>query len=401
MLAAEEVSKAMACLRVLIHGMEGKPATAELNALIGKLINAFLETRWIWPRQFEPLNAYAFILTDPRAQVLDKSALQALSRELQLKLFGVSGAGEVALVVYEGDETEVHRFASLDAQDLDKLASGQGGVHPPFEGLLSKVTAKGATPIAPVVSYCTPRFERNYEPIYRGLYFVPGQRFFANVALCKPLGAVALRDFLAGAHVLPGVATEEFDEACVESAAAALDQGPVEGQLYVPLNFSSLIRPAGRLAYSEFISRLPRQHRAKLVAGVYETPRDPSFFALGQIAKCLGPHFAQISLLVSDPAFEIEKLAPGLVASVCLVLPDADQAARASAIRRFMNNRDTFKRRQIWPGITGVTSRAERDLCLELRVPAIGGPAVSDLTPSPVGAVARESGALPLRSAVF
>ena len=401
MLAAEEVSKAMACLRVVIHGMEGKPATHELNALIGKLINAFLETRWTWPRHFEQITPYAFILTDPRAQTLDKTALQALSRELQLKLFGESGAGEVALVVYEGDEMEVHRFAALEPQVLDRLASGGGGVDPPFEGLLSKVTAAGAAPITPMVSFSTPKFERNYEPVYRGLYFAPSRRFFGNVALCKPLGAIGVRDVLAGGQVLPGVATEEFDEACVESAMAALVQAPVEGALFIPLNFSSLVRPARRLAYGDFIARLPVQHRARLAAAVYETPRDPSFFALGQIAKYLAQHFGQISLQVSDPAFEIEKLAPGLVASVCLVLPETDSPARAAAIRRFMHNRDTFKRKHIWPGVAGVASRMERDLCLDLRVPAMSGPAIADLTPSPVGAVEREPDALPLRSTVY
>jgi hypothetical protein len=392
--------KAIACLRVILYGLQARQHAAELDALVGKLINAFLETRWIWPRQFAQMTAYAFILSDPRVKTLDKVALQALSRELQSKLFGASGGGEVALILFEGEEPEVHRFAALEPEEVRRLTNGEGGVSPPFEGQLSHVTPHGAKVIDPtprIVSYSTPKFERNYEPLYRALYFAPSRRFFANIALCKPLGAVGLCDRLAGAHVLPGVATEEFDEGCVESALEALRQAPVQGQLFVPLNFSSLIRPASRLAYGEFLSRLPIGHRDKLSAAVYETPRDPSFFALNQISKYLAGHFGQFNLVVSDPGFEIEKLPQGLVASVGLVLPEADAPSRLASIRRFMQNREIYKRKQVWPGVLGVATRGELDLCVELRTPAISGPAVSQLTPGPIGAVQWEPSGAPYR----
>jgi hypothetical protein len=390
--------------------MEGKSTSAELDALVGKLVNAFLETRWVWPRQFVRMGPCAFVLSDPRTKELDKSALQALSRELQLKLFGVHGSGEVALLVYEGDEMEVHRFANLAPDMLNQLVNGEGGVIPPFEGQLCRLTDKGVNPISiaepvskapsgPAVSFSTPRFERNYQPVYRGLYFLPSRRFFANMALCKPLGAATLRDNLVGAQVLPGVPTAEFDEACVESAASALGQGRVEGQLFVPLNFSSLVRPAGRRAYEAFLTRLPVQQRTKLAAAIYETPRDPSFFALSQIGASLAAHFSQISLLVSDPGFEIEKLNPGSVSSVILTLADTDKNDRMAAIRRFIKNSEAYKRKQVWPGVAGIVNRTELELCVELRVPAISGPAVSDLSSSPVGTVQREAASLPVRAA--
>ena len=173
----------------------------------------------------------------------------------------------------------------------------------------------------------------------------------------------------------------------------------MEGLIYAPLNFSSLVRPAGRLAYGEFIARLPSDDRTRLAAAIYETPRDPSFFALNQIGKYLAGHFARINLVVSDPAFEIEKLAPGSVASVGLVLPDAEppparppsavscRAARCSNASRYGR------------ACLGISTRAELDFCLELRAPALSGPAVSDLTRSPLGAVACEPDALPYRTA--
>jgi hypothetical protein len=412
MSSVEAISKSSACLRVILHGVKAKPPKTDLDALIGKLINAFLETRWIWPRQFSALTPFTYVLSDPRAPLPDKPALQTLSCELQLKLFGLSSAGEVILLWFEGDELDVHRFAELDADALNKLLNGEASeVFPPFAGQFSRVTAKGfetidlnARPAAPAeakaVSFSSLKFEPHYEPVYRGLYFPPSRRFFGNIALCKPLGAPSLRDQLAGAEVLNGVRTEDFDEGCVESAVAALSQARVEGQLFVPLNFSSLIRPARRNQYAAFFERLPAPYRAKLVAAIYETPRDPSFFALGQARQFLSRHFGHVNLFVSDPAFQVDKLAAGVVGGVTLVLPEADPPARLSALRAFMSQRETFRRKQLWPGVSRVASRAELDLCLATRVAAVSGPAVSDITFSPLGAGAREIDDLPLRATI-
>src|ERR1700749_811639 len=105
---ADLVASALACLRVAIYGHKGRLASPELKALVAKLVTAFLETRWVWPRQFEQMTPYAFILSDPRAKAMDRAALQLLARELQVKLFGMDGGGEVVLLLFEGPEMERH-----------------------------------------------------------------------------------------------------------------------------------------------------------------------------------------------------------------------------------------------------------------------------------------------------
>src|SRR5437016_5074961 len=91
---AELVCPAMACLRVSVMGMPQGQDSAELQTLVAKLVNAFLETRWEWPRRFEQMTPYAFVLTDPNADKMDKRALKALASELQLKLFGADSEGQ-------------------------------------------------------------------------------------------------------------------------------------------------------------------------------------------------------------------------------------------------------------------------------------------------------------------
>src|SRR6202012_5293985 len=121
---ADLVSPAMACLRVSILAPPGGQDERELQNLVAKVINAFLQSRWEWPRQFEQMTPYAFVLTDPRADRMDKRGLKALASELQLKLFGSEGEGEVSLVLFEGSDMEVRRFAKLSIADVDRIAAG-------------------------------------------------------------------------------------------------------------------------------------------------------------------------------------------------------------------------------------------------------------------------------------
>jgi hypothetical protein len=335
------------------------------------------------------MTPYAFILSDPRAKAMDRPALQLLARELQLKLFGMDGGGEVVLLLFEGPEMEVHRFAAMDAKLLDRVVQGEA-ISPPLRGQLNRLTATGVEAceldwVAPPGADARGQMGFNYtfEPVFAGLYFAPRQSIIGAVASCRPSGVVLPSASLHGPFPIDGLPTESFDEACVDSALHALDKGPSDGLLFVPLSFSSLVRPAGRAAYAQFLAKLPSAQRPRMGAAIYDAPRDPSFFALAAIQRFLEPYFGQLNLQVSDPAFEIEKISLGVVSSVTLVLPDGKPQVRAAAIRRFMHQREIYKKRRVWPSVGRVDSRAELDICLAMGVPVISGPAVSDITPLP------------------
>ena len=96
----------VACLRISV----GKDlSTADADALAGvvaKVTGAFLETTWLWPRRFGLVAPFAFVLADPRATRLDVRELQTLAANLQAKLFGTRGLGEVCLLTLEGERYE-------------------------------------------------------------------------------------------------------------------------------------------------------------------------------------------------------------------------------------------------------------------------------------------------------
>jgi hypothetical protein len=428
---ADLVSPAMACLRVSILSPPGGQKAEDLQALVAKVINAFLQSRWEWPRQFEQMTPYAFVLTDPRSDRMDKRGLKALASELQLKLFGSDGEGEVSLLLFEGPDMEVHRFARLSVADVDRMLAGEA-MNPPFEGSIDRITADQVREdrlarietiadrlnpnlLQPAISGPgefddpafdppprappAPRTPGRYESVYGGLYLSATQSFIGSVAMCRrPRRDRHLYPDLSAPEALPGLAAEAFDEGCVESANKALEQGAA-GLLFVPLSFSSLVRPTGRRAYARFLCHLPAEERDRLGAAVYDTPRAPSFFALSTIRRFLEPFFGEINLHVRDPAFEVEKLPADIVSSVTLALPaDREPAERLAAIRRFLQKRDAYKKRRIWAGVSPLATRAEVEACLSLRAPVIGGPAVAELQERPVGVHAVDAQALPVRS---
>lgn len=409
---ADLVSPAMACLRVSVLSPPGGQDERELQALVAKVINAFLQSRWEWPRLFEQMTPYAFVLTDPRADRMDKRALKALASELQLKLFGSEGEGEVSLLLFEGDDMQVHRFARLSLDDVERMLAGEI-LTPPLEGVLNHITPDLGRedrlvrsvaetvdlPDAPDRLPPAPRRHGPLESVYSALYLSSAQSFIGSLAMSRrPRRDRWLHPDLSTAEALPGLPAEAFDEGCVESALEALSQGTT-GLLFVPLSFSSLVRPSGRRAYARFLCHLPAEERIRLGAAIYDTPRAPSYFALSHIRRFLDPFFGELNLQVRDPAFEVERLSPEMVSSVTLALPpEREPAERLAAIRRFMQKRDVYKKKRIWPGVSPLAGRAELEACLALRVPVLGGPAVSELASEPIGAGSASIESLPARA---
>jgi hypothetical protein len=409
---ADLVSPAMACLRVSILSPPGGQDEGELQALVAKLINAFLQSRWEWPRQFEQMTPYAFVLTDPRAERMDKRGLKALAGELQLKLFGSEGEGEVSLLLFEGPDMEVHRFARLSVDDVERMLAGEA-LHPPIEGTLDFITAELARDDGPIWETTNSdegdeppprpqpiaRRPGRYEAAYAGLYLASTQSVIGSFAFCRrPRRDRWLFPDLSTAEALPGLPAEDFDEGCVDSALQALQQRAT-GLLFVPLSFSSLVRPSGRRAYARFLCHLPAEDRVRLGAAIYDTPRVPSYFALSNIRRFLDPFFGELNLQVRDPAFEVERLGPEMVSSVTLALPpEREPAERLAAIRRFMLKRDIYKKKRIWPGVSPLANKAELEACVALRVPVLGGPAVAELSGKPAPARSLDPDALPLKA---
>src|SRR5688572_9403719 len=114
---------AVACLRVVLDVDTVSSRDRALGPIVRKLASAYLETRWTWPREFEPLTNYAFLLKDPRADELNVRELVKLSEELQLKFFGQSNAGKVSLLLLEGSEIAARDFAGLEGEALARARS--------------------------------------------------------------------------------------------------------------------------------------------------------------------------------------------------------------------------------------------------------------------------------------
>jgi hypothetical protein len=401
----QDFKPARACLRVALQDVPAGQ-TEHLQALVAKVVSSFLESRWDWPRHFEAVAPLAFLLTDQRVQSMDLDELKHLARELQTKLFGVEGAGEVDLLVFQGDEVSIHRFAHMAAEALAAFLRGESDED--LAGELSRIAPTGvapvdrprpaaATEVADMASGAAEAAAPRFEPCYRGSYLTQKGAFTSSVLMLKPFGATTTRGLLDRTEVIAGVPAEEYDRGCIDALCEAIRSAPASGNLVTPLCFSSLVRPALRTTYAERLARLPEAERARLGAIIYDTPRAPSFFALSQIVGLLQPKFANISLSVADPDFDVESLAPGFT-MVSFVMQGADTASRVSGVRRFCAHLPAFRRKRIWPMVGGVRTRAEIEACVGLGVPFLMGPGLSDLMAAPVNGRIAALATLPLHS---
>ncbi|ADG12400.1 hypothetical protein [Caulobacter segnis] len=404
---------AIACLKIFV-GEDLRFGDADaMAALVAKVAGAYLESSWTWPRRYGLVAPYAFVLADPRATRLDARELQKMARDLQVKMFGDKGAGEVALLMFEGDQTDVMRFASAHDEALKALLSGEAGSD--FAGRICKITPDVVTSVQPPggpLDGAPPAAElAAIEPEppldgigalldaprrntgWWGIYYLAKERFVGSGVDWRlawdeqAFGALEHADMVA------------HDLACLEAAQAQLrNRDP--GYIFLPFSFSSLVKPSVREIYQGAVSRFPRALSSRLAASVYDVPREPSYGAIAQIRGFLNPNFSLLDLHVRDPGFRIDSLSVGVVHSVTLVLEGDDERVRLAAITRFLKDAPVYRAKRVWQGVAMVNSLKELDLCRRLKAPFLSGPMVAPLTSKPTGEVAIAPERLPYRAKV-
>lgn len=380
---------ALACLKIFVGEDLCFTDSDSMAALVAKVAGAYLETAWAWPRRYGLVAPFSFVLTDPRAERLDGRELQALALALQRKLFGDRGDGDVTLLTFEGDQNDVMRFAGASTHLLKSLLNGEDdGL---FAGRICKISPTGVESLAPrggpVEGLPPMEVLRAQAPVvapartaYRGVFHTQREIFVGNIAVWREVGSVSafgmepppMTDLIQAEHDIPNL----------RSACLALERQD-SGMMFLPLSFSTLVKPSGRTELTPFLNALPAALRGRLAAAIYGAPRAPSFSALSQIKRAIEPFFGRIDLGVSDPAFQVDDLPPDLAASVTLTLPAGLEAVRLAAISRFMRDAAGYRRKRVWQGVTDVRTRRERQACIEAGVPFITGPAVTELLETP------------------
>jgi len=391
---------AIACLRVAIEpGAVSLPEEA-LGPLVEKLTSAYLEARWSWPREFAPLTHYAFLLTDPRADELDIRELVKLSEELQLKFFGQSNSGKVALLLFEGSEEAARDFAKLDADALTLARSDPSWLPP--GGRLAQILAEDVVthatgPDASALAGGEAADGIAARARLYGIYFRLRDVFIGDVVTQFDQGMRERATIMEGRERLPRD-PERFDAATIEAALHLLRDDRLKSILYLPFCYDSLVRPSSRASLSARISELPESRRAQMAAIVYNVPRDPPFGAVNQIRATLGTRFTSIDLRVDDPDFEVEKLPVQAVAGVSFALPSGDRRARMAALRHFTQHRHAYKQRRIWASVTNVRDLEELQACEALGVPFVTGPAICEPQIRPLAGRIATMDQLPVRA---
>jgi len=392
---------ALACLKIFVGDDLRFADSDSMAALVAKVAGAYLETTWLWPRRHGLVAPFSFVLTDPRAVTLDPRELQALARALQHKLFGDTGEGEIALLTFEGDQSDVMRFAGTPTAALQALLDGEDDGE--FAGRICRITPDGVVAIAPPGGPIVgepPMEALEAEPVavaparvaYRGVFHAPRQVFVGNFAVWREAGAASSFGF----DLPTATVNDPASDIPVLNGAKEMLTRFKAGTMFLPISFSTVIQSSARAGLLTHLEALPRVQRGRLAAAVYDTPRAPSFSALSQVKRSLEPFFSRIGLRVSDPAFQIDDLPPGVAESITLHLPVASEAVRLAAMARFMRDAASYRRKRVWQGVADLGTRRELNAALELGVPFLTGPAITELLEAPTDVVSCPALHLPL-----
>jgi hypothetical protein len=364
---------AIACLRIVVGESLQFTDADSLADLVSKIAAAYLETRWTWPRRYGLVAPFAFVLADPRATQLDPRELQVLSSELHQRLFGHESAGEVSLLTFEGDQREVMRFAGANDKELRAFLRGETDQF--GSGRLCRITPDEVISLhpagGPVIG--NPPYEALLQETFdaglafRGVYDSRKESFIGSVA--------AWQDADGGICNSPADLLDRDVEVVRAAAEAATEVEQM--RLFIPISFSTLVKPSARKALAMCFEPLTAKIRRRLIAVVYETPRSPSFQALTQVRKFLEPHVGTVGLQVTDPDFQIDSLPPNLATSITLSLQGHDESVRLHAISRFMGQSDGYARKRVLQGVDNVRSRRELQACLKHGAPYLTGPAIT------------------------
>ena len=391
---------AVSCLRVMVDANRTDLPAETLGPLVAKYATIFLEVRWVRPRTSHQLSHYCYLLSDPQTDQLDTVELAHLATELQTRLFGTGVEDAVKLVLFEGEPEAIQAFTAATAEEVVLAMEDPGRL--PKGGRLRRIAADGSLIDVPedIRAPKGPIDDFNFGPSIdaaHGIYFPRGGAFIGDVISCTPSRAETWYSVVDGDEHLP-VDSESFDGGCVMTALRFLLDFPVSTPLYLPVSFSTLVRPTQRADYVELLGILPAETRARLAAAVYDVPRAPSFQSIKVIHEALSGAFASLDLRTHDPDFEVLQLAAKTVTSVTLVLPNATPEVRIAALKRFAAHAPDYKRRRIWPGLTNVRTRGERDLAVSLGFPFLTGPGVCRPQDEPIGGRAWDLGDLPAPS---
>jgi hypothetical protein len=386
------VMTALACIRVFIGADLATDKVDALAPLIAKVGSAFLDGRWKWPRRHAVAAPFAFLLTDPRVERLDPNDLRSMAAELQHRLFGDQGEGEVCLLMLEGDQAEIQRFAAADRDTLSRLLQGEDVG---LDGRLTQIAPEGARVLLPDAerdgdapphrALRMPPKTKHLDPmLWRGVYNCAKQVFVGSFVATYE-GRVAPDE----------ERTQLWDMEGLLATREAL-RGLKSGVLFCPISYSCLIRPSLRDGYLPALDAFDPADRPRLAATIYDVPRQPSFPALRQIRTLTEPYFNYTDFQITDPAFEMSHLPRETVSSVTLRLPTADRRDRLTAIRTFLSRNDAFRRAGVWQGMTNVETSEEIRLAVKGRAPFLSGPAISDQMNVAIGGQAAELKHLPL-----
>lgn len=379
---------AAACLQILIS-QERIATHGDVRAAVARVTNAYLETHWSWPKRYVEMCPTSYMLTDPESKELVSGDVQALSKALQTRLFGEENSGDVEIALFEGSQADAMLFATLTSDEVRQILDSETDQTFGLRGRILRVRTESVDVVREIRS----TFDQEAGDsegdgpatriIFRGVYLTPKQQFVSSIASRWSAKDGSLQSILNGPGHFPQD-QECFDRETIE---ALLDTYPnaaaTQGVIHLPLSYTNICRRGAAARYVQYFETLKDWGADHLVGQVYDAPRTPNYVALAEMKKLIAPNCSAMDLMITDPDTDFLALKPGLLRSITLALPNADETLREAAIRRFLARKTDFREKRVWPVIGNLRTRREMQVCNAAGGLLMYGPGLTGLLESP------------------
>ena len=363
---------ALACVKILGGEALDRLDPAGVGAAAEEAALAYFEQGWRAPRRFARVAPLSFALVDPFVSSLNLDEMSAMARQLQQAVFGQGASAFVSLLIFQGDEEEVSRFAKArDRQEIREALDTIGA-----DRRLVQIDPKGASEKTSKLL----RFELSRpdeltgaDLCFSGVFGVKPGRTIGHL-LQRSVEAIATNasgeDRFSASH-----AGDTFD---LFKVIQERQSHFPSGYIFVPINFAQLVRPGAAEAYGQALESLAAGGRFQdLVISLYDVPRSLSTNAFGAMKIALGPCGRLINLVISDPNFQVEEIPAKFAALVTLNLAGSPSAQRQAALQAFRSKEATYAKRGLRQSAAGLKSASEVKFCTDSGFTMLSGPAVA------------------------
>lgn len=358
-------------------------------------INSFLESEITPPFSYKKVTPTAFALNGKCTLDELDNYIDRLQTQLLEFLFGTDRNEDNQVLFFAGSDVEVATFLSASNEDAIK----QSEVY--RKKLQERLTAREAADTSTLVPVNGVR-----NLLYRGVLLCP-RSILLSYAVTPETSESQERNNSIRNDIDVGLYLEYLGEKAIDYSIRVFEKisyllqtgGPNirKSVFIIPLAYRSLITGQDRRIFLNVLKQHPDWVRQNMLLSVFRCPPRPGSSVLQRFSGEFSTLFRTIGWQVSDPEFSMDVFAGCQFHSLTFDTHELRPPRREKSLKKFLSRCGDLRAMNIRAAVSGVSTKAELDLCISAGVVYASGDAVTSALPTYAPAQLVDMRDLPIR----